>query len=138
MKQYKLPLACVACLVSGFLFGYIINTGVPASAAPYLVDVAEAQIQVQAPMAIPLEPPTEPGVSYIPPIVYPTVVEMPGYVVTVQDGYIVVEYQSKGTLHLETNISIHSMPIEEQDRLMAGIVASNEDELFRILEDYGS
>lgn len=62
------------------------------------------------------------------------------YVVTVQDGYIVVLCATRGdkTVQIETGTSIASLPPEEQERLSLGIYVHDEDTLFRILEDYGS
>ena len=65
------------------------------------------------------------------------------YLVTSQDGYIVVfyvNYESKtgNYLHTVTNTSVSSLPPEEQERLAKGIYIYTEDALFRILEDYGS
>ena len=63
------------------------------------------------------------------------------YVVTSQDGYIVVRYvnsKSGEQVHRVTSTSVSSLPLEEQERLAEGIYIYNEDALFRILEDYGS
>ena len=64
------------------------------------------------------------------------------YVVTVQDGYIVVLYAVQGNKAAEiktaTGISVAALPPEEQERLTQGINVYDEDTLFRILEDYGS
>jgi len=63
------------------------------------------------------------------------------YVVTSQDGYIVVHYANSKNgeqIHRVTSTSVSSLPLEEQERLAEGIYIYNEDALFRILEDYGS
>ena len=64
------------------------------------------------------------------------------YVVTVQDGYIVVLYATgadkAAQIKTITNTSVAALPPEEQERLTQGINVYTEDMLFRILEDYGS
>ena len=64
------------------------------------------------------------------------------YVVTIQDGYIIVFYAAgadKATqIKTITNTSVAAFPPEEQERLTQGINVYSEDVLFRILEDYGS
>jgi len=64
------------------------------------------------------------------------------YVVTVQDGYIVVFYAAgadkASQIKTVTNTSVAALPPEEQERLTHGINVYSEDILFRILEDYGS
>jgi len=67
----------------------------------------------------------------------------PRYIVSSQDGYIVVHYvtpEGKADVQLNrlTSIFVSSLPQEEQERLAAGIPIYTEDALFRILEDYGS
>ena len=62
------------------------------------------------------------------------------YVVTARDGYIVVLAAGKtgDEMRTVTDISISSLPAEEQARLANGIYIYDEHALFRILEDYGS
>ena len=62
------------------------------------------------------------------------------YVVTAQDGYLVVLSAGKTgeQMHTITSISISALPPEEQERLSNGIPIYDEMALFRILEDYGS
>jgi len=64
------------------------------------------------------------------------------YVVTVQDGYIVVLYATQADkaaqIKTTTNTSVAALPPEEQERLTQGINVYSEEILFRILEDYGS
>jgi len=65
------------------------------------------------------------------------------YVVTLQDGYIVVYHvnqdsKANGQYHTTTGISVSSLPPEEHERLAKGINIYTEEALFRILEDYGS
>lgn len=63
------------------------------------------------------------------------------YVLTSQDGFIVVLYaghNKSGHIHSITNTPVSSLPEDEQERLAAGINIYTEDALFRILEDFGS
>jgi len=86
------------------------------------------------PMSIPEEVTYEPEPESIPSPSH-------RYVVTSQDGYIVVHYansKSGEQIHRMTGTSVSSLPPEEQKRLTEGIYIDNEDALFRILEDYGS
>ena len=64
----------------------------------------------------------------------------PKYVVTKQDGLIVVRYPDHqgGGIHTITNTHTTALPQEEQDRLAGGIHVYTQDALFRVLEDYGS
>jgi len=62
------------------------------------------------------------------------------FVIGVRDGYIAV-YSDTGTdvlLKEMTNIPVHALPDEEQERLHGGIVVEGVEALARILEDYGS
>jgi len=64
------------------------------------------------------------------------------YVVTSANGYIVVHYASyegkASHLRTITNIPTCPLALEELERLQLGIHVYTEEELFRILEDYGS
>lgn len=64
------------------------------------------------------------------------------YIVSQQDGYIAVFYESGeengSALHEMTDISIDTLTHEEQVRLNDGIYVRGDEELYRILEDYGS
>lgn len=63
------------------------------------------------------------------------------YVVGVSEGYIAVFHKepiNDNTLKEVTDIPLGVLPLEEQEKLSAGIQVSGEDELAKILEDYGS
>lgn len=63
------------------------------------------------------------------------------YVVGVSEGYIAVFHKepiNDNMLKEVTDIPIGVLPIEEQEKLSSGIEISGEDELAKILEDYGS
>jgi len=65
------------------------------------------------------------------------------YLVTSRDGQIVVYYADTGgkahtRVNMIVNTSVAALPQEEQALLLQGILVHTEDELFRILEDYGS
>ena len=72
--------------------------------------------------------------------------EMPGasiqhYIVSVQDGFVSVFYQQpiNGSILKEiTNTPVSTLHEDEQRRLLRGVPVSGEDELIRILQDYGS
>ena len=63
------------------------------------------------------------------------------YVVGEQDGYIAVFYQVEKNgirLHELTDTPVSSLSQEEQQRLAEGILVTGDDNLAKILEDYGS
>jgi len=125
--------------VSHFAFGSV-NTSravVPESYAGYLQhDLSVANFP--SPIL-----PTEAEIVYIPEP-EPVPIQMPAhrYVVTSQNGFIVVLYAvpegETEQIMTITNTSVNSLAIEEQERLAQGINIYTEDALFRILEDYGS
>lgn len=63
------------------------------------------------------------------------------YIVGVHEGYIAVFYETEtngSTLKELTDMPVSAFAKEEQDRLRAGIHVSGNNELIKILEDYGS
>lgn len=63
------------------------------------------------------------------------------YVVGQKDGYVAVYYeetQNGVSLHEVTDTPISSLPKEDQDRLREGITVYGNDNLCKILGDYGS
>lgn len=67
------------------------------------------------------------------------------YIVGVQDGYVSVFYSrphsdsgDETRLKEITNTRVSALPEDEQRRLMEGVPVNGEDELLRILQDYGS
>jgi len=72
----------------------------------------------------------------------PLVLPAHRYVVTSQNGYIAVHLANAdggaGEQISTLNMSVTSLPAEEQERLARGINVYTEDALIRILEDYGS
>ena len=63
------------------------------------------------------------------------------YVVSQKDGYVAVYYeeaQNGISIHEVTDTPISSLPKEEQDRLRDGITVYGNDNLCKILADYGS
>ena len=63
------------------------------------------------------------------------------YVLGVKDNYVAVYHRSKtGTVSLKeiTATPIGALSLEEQNKLISGINVQNEDQLAKMLEDYGS
>ncbi|HHW67178.1 hypothetical protein [Defluviitalea raffinosedens] len=62
------------------------------------------------------------------------------FVVGEYNGYITIFYNNDGELEIKeiTETPISSLPIEEQNKLKAGIKVYGEEALIRILEDYTS
>jgi hypothetical protein len=64
------------------------------------------------------------------------------FIVAVQDDFITIFYapNDKEGIRVKevTNIPVSPLPREEQERLTRGILVSSEEELWRLLEDYGS
>ena len=112
--------------------GYLPQDLAVTNITPDFQDFLQAQADI-AYMPSTKYPPSEPEVS--------TPQTLHKYVVTSQDGFIVVLYagcNKNGTVHTITNTPVAPLPQEEQDRLAAGINIYTEDALFRILEDFGS
>ena len=62
------------------------------------------------------------------------------YLVTISDGYIVV-YNSEsngGGVKMSTNTYVGALSTEDQERLLYGIRVYTDEELVRILQNYGS
>ena len=65
--------------------------------------------------------------------------DAPKFIMQALDDVIVIFYGDVGLdIHLATNIPVSALPYEEQLRLINGIAVHSEDELIRLLEDYGS
>lgn len=63
------------------------------------------------------------------------------YTVGERGGYVAVFYKKEingDNLKEITNMPVSALPVEEQERLEKGIDVSGENELHKILEDYGS
>lgn len=63
------------------------------------------------------------------------------YIVSQKDGYIAVFYEEEQngvSLHEVTDTPMASLPQEDQDRLKEGISVLGDDNLSKILSDYGS
>ena len=117
-------------IIGYFIFGPVSTYGAPGN---YI------EIEYETYIA-----PTEPEITCDYDESIPCFVEMPAhsYVVTSQDGYVVVLYavQDGKAPHIKTvtNIPISPLPQIEQTRLENGINIYDEEGLFRILEDFGS
>ncbi|MCL2578146.1 MAG: hypothetical protein FWE27_08890 [Defluviitaleaceae bacterium] len=60
------------------------------------------------------------------------------YILTVNDGYIVVLHAGDEDIKEVTFTPANTLPIEDQERLAQGIRVYTEEALIRILEDFGS
>jgi len=60
------------------------------------------------------------------------------YVVGIFNGYIAVYYASGGNIKEVTSTPVSALVEEEQQRLANGIPIYNDEQLVRILQDYGS
>ncbi len=63
------------------------------------------------------------------------------YIVSQKDGFVAVFYeeeQNGESLHELTDTPLSSLPIEERERLKEGISVTGEENLSKILADYGS
>jgi len=145
--HYAMITIAVCFSLLGILIGYLIFGSIyTASAGVRKFEAQTGYVQNDVSIAsfddefLPLFMPNHEEMVYEP---EPDVVPTPShrYIVTSEDGYIVVHYadsKSGEHIHTMTNTSVSSLPPEEQERLVNGIYIYNEDALFRILEDYGS
>ena len=74
------------------------------------------------------------------PYAYDEALDIHLYVVKILDGYITVYYSEHngGGIKVFTNIHAGALSREDQDSLIQGIRVYSEEELVRILQDYGS
>jgi len=145
--RYTMITIAVCFSLSGILVGYLIFGSIHtarAGAAGFETQIGYVQNDVSIAnfddaflsltMPISQEIVHEPEIELVPASAH-------RYVVTSQDGYIVVHYANSKSgehIHTITGTSVSSLPPEEQERLAEGIYIYNEDALIRILEDYGS
>ena len=137
-KRDKYAMVAIAICFSaiGFVVGYLIwgpIGTVTATAGPAVKPQANVYESNALPMAAIQEIPHTPIEAQAPLPPY-------RYVVTTQDGYVVVLSTGKTgeDMHTVTDIFVSALPPEEQARLAEGIFIYDEHALFRILEDYGS
>ena len=125
--------ACVASVLMGFSIGYMVfSTGEPVLAygdagppsASYISAVTPELPGVETPETTP-PPPPEAGHMFV---------------VTVLDGYIVIYHSQEngGGLKEVTSTIVDALAPEEQEQLKNGIKIYSEEDLARILQDYGS
>ena len=63
------------------------------------------------------------------------------YIIGIQDGYVAIFYKNEvncNNLKEITDTAVSILPIEEQQKLLKGIEVNGEENLVKILEDYGS
>ena len=143
MLSEKVPwivcaVACMASVLMGFALGFIVFGPVQQTVA--YADTAAVHY-LSEPYFAPINPENcmPPVAEYSQPAEY----EPPAshlYVVTMLDGYIVVYYaeENGGGIKELTNTFAGALATEEQERLAMGIRIYTDEELARILQDYGS
>jgi len=138
MKKTTIALCILAACALGFVIAVQINAAEGPlekyTATNYEPDFIFAEVIAETPLVIPApatiyvteeEPEPDPTPPY-------------EFVVTAQDGYIVVHRANSKAVYIKTNTAISAFPDEEQERLQMGIAVCTEDALHRLLEDYGS
>jgi len=148
-RDYYTIIAIITCFsLLGAVVGYIIFGPIYTTNAVsldsqdeqgYLQDEISFANFNEDPLPTPVQTAHYEAVTVPEPITAPS----PRYIVSSQDGYIVVYYvasEEKANIQVNklTSIFVSSLPQEEQERLATGIPIYTEDALFRILEDYGS
>ena len=144
MKKLRVPITAVALFMLAAtlsLVGYAALAPLRAAglqgavASQVAVLVQEVQMDIM---------PTYAPVMYEPHSL-PTIDTVPShmYEVTVLDGQLVVYYAAHGEkartrVNMVINTNVSALPDEELELLRAGIFANCQDELFQILQDYGS
>ena len=134
--------ACMASVLVGFMMGYIFfgasannpvyadTTAVYQSGTPYLTVSYYDSFEPSA------QPPSSPYVQPDPAVDTPSHL----FVVTMLNGYLVVYHADEygGGLKERTNTFVGALAPEELERLTVGIRIYSDEELVRILQDYGS
>jgi hypothetical protein len=119
---------CTASALIGVLFGYYVFGSIVVSTDSAIYNEALSEIAEDANQTASAQGYTENENE--------SDTDEPVFVVTSKDGYIVVYFADE--ISEVTFTPVHSLPQEEQERLARGISVYTEDDLFRILEDYGS
>lgn len=126
MEKMKLGMlifaTCAASAVAGFALGYFVY------GEEQVITKTHAEARIAVPFGYYAEPPEKPA----PPSPEPEY----KFVVTSRDGAIVVYYAGEETEFYD--VAIDGLPDADRERLEQGIFAYTEEELARILEDYGS
>lgn len=61
-----------------------------------------------------------------------------GYLVKIQDGYVVIYYPNKQTVFEYTTISYKSLPQDVQEKINTGLYLPNVKQVYGFLENYSS
>jgi len=137
---------CVLSVMLGIGIGYVFfalpdSTSAVISLEPSIEHIDTVHASFEPEFLLPQQTEYEPVVEVFYELTPPHVPHI--YIVMSKDGNVVVYYanpsgEPPNQIKTITNIAVAALPTEEQNRLAQGIFVYTEDDLFRILEDYGS